>query len=128
MGVPWHAIKLFLLLKTIFFRLFKHLILGARDRLLSEYSQHHSACADAWQKGYENIKLMDNGRKFVIIILLQKETRVTCGTRKHTRSHDNTCVPCLRICTEHSNRYTFKFCFKRALYFSTLVIILFNNS
>ena len=35
---------------------------------------------------------MDNGRQFVIIILLQKETRVaTCGnSQAHTFLHDNT--------------------------------------
>ena len=40
-----------------------------------------------------SIKSMDNGHKFLIIILLQRETRVAaCGTRKRTRSHNYTCV------------------------------------
>ena len=73
------------LIQACIFRLCKHLILGAQDRLYLNIlceSQHHSACAYHLQKG----------SKFLIIIL---ETRVaTCGTCKSTRSHENTRVYC----------------------------------
>ena len=53
-------------------------------------SQHRSTCADDFKKGCGNIKFMDNGCKFVIIILEMRV--VTCGTCKHTRLHKSTRV------------------------------------
>ena len=34
LGVSFHALKLFLSVQTVFFRLFKHLILGAQNKLI----------------------------------------------------------------------------------------------
>ena len=56
-------------------------------------SQHRSTCADNFKKGCGNIKFMDNGCKFVIIIL---ETHVvTCGTLTQTYAfaREHTHVP-----------------------------------
>ena len=90
LGVPWRVIKLFLSFKPIFFRLFNHLILGIIIWIFSTSISIIQHAQDDFKKGYGNIKLVDNGCKFVIIIL---ETCVTMsGTRKHMCSHESTRV------------------------------------
>jgi len=92
--VPWSVIKLFLSFKTVFFRLFKHLILSTRDKLLSEYSQQVSAPFRMHRWLADRVWNYEAGCNFIIIMLLWKlmcEIR-TSGARKHIRSHESTRV------------------------------------